>query len=181
MLYAIRKLIVEEYTLFVKRFNRVYMLTGLLIFLFIICLIWLAFLTFYLQKITRHYNTLTHGVNRKSLEAVLENLMKDVNYSKNDIAKLINRCDTIEKNDLYHIQKIGLLRFNPFKDTGGDQSFILTLCDARDSGVVITGLYSRSGLRWYAKRVVEGKGVDHELSDEEKKALKISKNIKQIE
>jgi hypothetical protein len=156
------------------------LMLGLLIFLLAFALIWLALLTFYLHKITRHYHTLTQGINKKNLETIIENLIKDVGNAKNDVAKLINRCDTIEKNDIYHIQKIGLLRFNPFKDTGGDQSFILSFADARDSGVVITGLYSRSGLRWYAKRVVEGKGIDNELSEEEKKTLKIAKNIKQI-
>ena len=157
------------------------MITKLLISLLAFAFIWLALLTFYLHKITRHYQTLTQGVNKKTLGIILEDLIKDVNNTKNDITKLINRCDTIEKNDTYHIQKIGLLRFNPFKDTGGDQSFILAFADARDSGVVITGLYSRSGLRWYAKRVVEGKGIDHELSEEENKALKVAKNIKQVE
>lgn len=156
-----------------------YMLTGLLIFLLILSLIWLALLTYYLYKIKHHYNSLTQGVNKKNLETILDSLIKDVSNAKNDITKLINRCDTIEKNDTYHIQKIGLHRFNPFKDTGGDQSFILSFADATDSGVVITGLYSRSGLRWYAKRIVEGKGVDNELSEEEKKTLKIAKNIKQ--
>jgi hypothetical protein len=126
-----------------------------------------------------HYQTLTQGVNKKNLEFVLENLIKDVGLAKKNISYLNSRCDTIEKNETYHIQKIGLLRFNPFKDTGGDQSFILTLSDAQDTGVVITGLYSRSGLRWYAKKIKEGKGTDHELSDEEKKALRIAKNIKQ--
>ena len=155
------------------------MITEVLIFLLVLCFIWLTLLTFYLYKMTRHYRTLTQGVNKKTLEVILEGLIKDSNKAKNDIAKLINRCDTIEENDAYHIQKIGLLRFNPFKDTGGDQSFILAFADARDSGVVITGLYSRSGLRWYAKRVVEGKGVDHDLSEEENKALKVAKNIKQ--
>jgi hypothetical protein len=67
---------------------------------------------------------------------------------------------------------VGLLRFNPFKDTGGDQSFILSLVDKTDTGVIISGLYSRSGLRWYAKKVKNGKGIVHELSEEEKKALK---------
>jgi len=70
-----------------------------------------------------------------------------------------------------HIQKIGLVRFNPFKDTGGDQSFILSLLDAHNTGVVISGLYSRTGTRWYAKKVVVGKGSEHELSDEEVKAV----------
>jgi hypothetical protein len=155
------------------------MLTGLLAFLLTLALIWLAVLTFYLYKIKQHYHTLTQGVNKKNLETILDNLMKDVYNAKSDITKLISRCDTIEKNDTYHIQKIGLLRFNPFKDTGGDQSFILSFADATDSGVLITGLYSRSGLRWYAKRIVEGKGVDNELSEEEKKTLKLAKNIKQ--
>jgi hypothetical protein len=46
------------------------------------------------------------------------------------------------------------------------------LVDGKDTGVVISGLYSRSGTRWYAKRVANGKGVDYELSEEEKKSLK---------
>lgn len=81
-------------------------------------------------------------------------------------------CDRIEKEGQFHIQKVGLLRFNPFKDTGGDQSFILSLVDNNDTGVIVSGLYSRSGLRWYAKKVVNGKGAEHELSEEEKKALR---------
>ena len=80
-----------------------------------------------------------------------------------------NYCDTIQKEGLLHIQKVGLLRFNPFKDTGGDQSFILSLIDGNDTGVIISGLYSRSGTSWYAKKVVKGKGVDYDLSEEEKK------------
>jgi hypothetical protein len=73
---------------------------------------------------------------------------------------------------------VGLLRFNPFKDTGGDQSFILALVDAHDTGVIITALYSRSGTRWYSKRVTKGKGTEHELSDEEKKALNMASELK---
>lgn len=152
---------------------------GLVISLLILGLTWLGIVTFYLRRIMQHYQTLTRGVNKKNLEFVLENLTKDTDQAKKNISNLISRCDTIEKNETYHIQKIGLLRFNPFKDTGGDQSFILTLSDANNTGVVITGLYSRSGLRWYAKSIFEGKGVEHELSEEEKKALKIAKNIKE--
>lgn len=117
---------------------------------------------------------LVEGVNKKTLEAVLTNIVRDVHTAKKDIAHLSSRCDTIEKDQLFHIQKIGLLRFNPFKDTGGDQSFILALLDAKDTGVVITALYSRSGTRWYAKRVVNAKGAEHELSEDEKQALTLA-------
>ena len=112
------------------------------------------------------------------MEEVLTNIVKDLHEAKKGIVQLSARCDTIEKEQLYHIQKIGLLRFNPFKDTGGDQSFILALLDAKDTGVVITALYSRSGTRWYAKKVIEGRGAEHELSSDEKQALTLADKVK---
>jgi hypothetical protein len=115
---------------------------------------------------------LTKGVSEKGLKTVLETLLKDAQLSRKDIDYLKEYSARIEKDGLLHIQKVGLVRFNPFKDTGGDQSFILSLIDGNDTGVIISGLYSRSGTRWYAKRVANGKGIEHELSEEEKRALK---------
>lgn len=146
--------------------------------LVILAILWLGVLTFYLRRLIIHYNNLTQGVNNKNLEFVLDKMTKEIDFNKKNIVQLISRCDTIEKNETNHIQKISLLRFNPFKDTGGDQSFILALRDAHDTGVVITGLHSRSGLRWYIKKIVEGRGIEHELSEEEKKALKAGENAK---
>jgi len=138
----------------------------------IISLLWIGFLTWQLQRMKKNYTTLTNGVNRKTLDVVLTNIVKEIQESKRDIVKLTSVYATMEKQEQFHIQKIGLLRFNPFKDTGGDQSFILTLVDAHDTGVVITALYSRSGTRWYAKQVVKGRGIEDELSEEEKEALR---------
>jgi hypothetical protein len=102
----------------------------------------------------------------------MEELLVDNEQNKKELDSLKIYCDKIKKEGTFHIQKIGLLRFNPFKDTGGDQSFILSLTDGNDTGVVISGLYSRSGTRWYAKKVANGAGVDNELSEEEKKVIK---------
>jgi hypothetical protein len=126
-------------------------------------------------RLSSHYNNLLKGASSKTLKSVLEELLLHVQLSKRDIDSLRIRCDKIEKDSAFHIQKIGLLRFNPFKDTGGDQSFILVFADANNTGIVISGLYSRSGTRWYAKKIIRGEGVDHELSDEEKKAIKEAK------
>ena len=139
--------------------------------------IWILVLTYQFLRLKNHYNTLITGVNKRTLEGVLTNIVKDIHDAKKNIIQLSNRCDTIEKDSLLHIQKIGLLRFNPFKDTGGDQSFILSLLDAKDTGVVVTVLYSRSGARWYAKKVVNGKGPEHSLSDDEKQALKLANKV----
>ena len=151
------------------------MISYLLIFLLIV---WLAGLTYYWYRLKTNYLQLTKGSNKKTLDEVLTNLVHGEQKLKEDIAKLTVQYDKIEKDEKYHIQKIGLLRFNPFKDTGGDQSFILALVDAYDTGIIITALYSRSGTRWYTKRVVKGKSTEHELSDEEKKALSIAAELK---
>ena len=147
----------------------------IILVIIILLFVWCLLLSYFYWKLSSHYNSLIGGTNRKSLTAVLDRLTDELKLSKKDIEILKNRCDTIEKDSLFHIQKIGLVRFNPFKDTGGDQSFILSLLDAKDTGVVISGLFSRSGMRWYAKKVVRGEGIDHSLSDEEKKALKAAK------
>lgn len=72
--------------------------------------------------------------------------------------------------------KINLVRFNPFDEMGGDQSFILCLLDSSDSGVILTSLHSRDITRVYAKTIRNGEGVDTALSKEEK--LAIVKTIK---
>lgn len=150
--------------------------TNFLFLIFAVIFVWLFAISVFFWRILNHYNRLTKGVSQKSLKTVLEDLIKDVDISKKDIDYLKEYSDKIEKDGLLHIQKVGLVRFNPFKDTGGDQSFILSLIDGKDTGVIISGLYSRSGTRWYAKKVVDGKGVEHDLSEEEKRALKEAKD-----
>jgi hypothetical protein len=148
------------------------MLYNILILSLVIITIWLVVITIFFWKMLSHYNKLTKGLTDQSFKSVLENLMKNIAINKKDVDYLKEYCDKMQKEGQFHIQKVGLLRFNPFKDTGGDQSFILTLTDGTDTGVVISGLYARSGTRWYTKKVVNGKGSEHELSDEERKALK---------
>lgn len=67
--------------------------------------------------------------------------------------------------------KINLIRFNPFDDLGGDQSFVLCLLDNANSGVIITSLHTRDSTRVYAKAIKNGQSQDLALSKEETKAL----------
>lgn len=149
--------------------------SNFLLLSFFIIFLWLLVITIFLFKALSHYNKLGKGLADKNFKSIMENLLKDVNVNKKDVDYLKSYCDKIQKEGLLHIQKIGLVRFNPFKDTGGDQSFILSLVDGNDTGVVISGLYARSGTRWYAKRIVKGKSIEHGLSEEERKALKEAK------
>jgi len=146
--------------------------TTILYAVFAVLVLWIVVLTVVVLRIRSHYNKLTEGVSKKNLSDILEKILKDLNTSQKDIDSLKNSYDTIQQDGALHLQKFGLLRFNPFKDTGGDQSFILSLLDKNDTGIIISSLYSRSGTRWYAKQVIEGNGVPYELSSEEKKAVK---------
>ena len=149
--------------------------------LIIIIFVWLLGLSYYWYRLKQNYLQLTQGGAKKTLDEVLGDLVQTQQKAKEDIAKIMAQCAKMEKDEKYHIQKIGLLRFNPFKDTGGDQSFILALVDAHDTGIIITALYSRSGTRWYTKKIVRGKSTEHELSDEEKKALSMAAELKRYE
>lgn len=149
------------------------MLPNLPLFLSGFLFFWLVVLSFFFWQMYAHYDKLTKGANSKNLKSILEEIISKMDDAKRDIATLQEYCNNLNKEGNAHIKKVGLHRFNPFKDTGGDQSFILSLTDSSDSGVIISGLYSRSGTRWYAKKIADGKGVDVELSDEEKKALKL--------
>ncbi len=149
--------------------------SNFLLFTFSIIFLWLIIITVLLWNTLSHYNKLGKGLTDKTFKSLMETLLKDVGIAKNDIDFLKEYCDKIQKEGLLHIQKIGLVRFNPFKDTGGDQSFILSLVDGNDTGVIISGLYARSGTRWYAKKIIKGKSTEHDLSEEEKKALKEAK------
>jgi len=69
------------------------------------------------------------------------------------------------------LQKVGVVRFNPFADTGGDQSFAIALLDAEGNGVVLSSLHSRTDTRIFAKQVQGGRSR-HQLSDEEQDAIR---------
>ncbi|HSW11154.1 MAG TPA: DUF4446 family protein [Bacillota bacterium] len=87
------------------------------------------------------------------------------------IEDLERRIANTEEGHAGALQRLGLIRFNAFEDTGSDQSFSLALLDGRGSGFVLTSLYGRSESRVYAKPLLDGK-CPYRLSDEEQQALR---------
>ena len=92
-------------------------------------------------------------------------------YIKNN-----SKNKAVDLNNLDNNLKIGITRFNPFDDVGGDQSFILTILNQDDSGVIVSSLHNRDITRVYAKPIKNGQGDNITLSKEEK--LAIVKTIK---
>ena len=140
-------------------------------------LFWLSTLSILLYRTTSHYNKLSKGVTKQNLSSILETILSELTLSQKELVKLRAQCDKIEQEGLFHTQKIGLLRFNPFSDTGGDQSFILAILNGHDDGILLSSLHGRTGTRWFAKTVKGGKGLEHELSNEEKSVIKSARPL----
>jgi len=136
-----------------------------------ILFIWVIALSVFVYNSLSHYNNLTKGIEKKSLKTVLEDLLKREKDTSEKIGRLILDCQQIKEEGIPHFQKIGLIRFNPFSDTGGNQSFVLALLDGKNDGIVISSLHSRTETRWYAKKIINGKSQEYEFSEEEKKAI----------
>jgi hypothetical protein len=144
----------------------------------ILILVWLSFLTFLLIRTIRHYRYLISKVKKGDLKSILEEILSRVEKQGKGIDDLDNRFKKAETNALGHLQKIGFVRFNPFSDTGGDQSFSLGLLDGEDNGIVLSSLHSRGQTRLYSKIIKNGKPGDLELSKEEEEAIKKAKKGK---
>lgn len=140
---------------------------------------WLLILTFLFVRFYLYYKRLLKNTSKKNLVSVLDELFEKDKAGKKEIEGVVKSLQAIESKGSLHIQKIGLVRFNPFQDTGGDQSFVLSILNAKNDGVVISSLHSRTGARWYAKKVINGKGQEYGLSLDEEKAVNQAKVLDQ--
>lgn len=136
--------------------------------------IWLIVVSIILYREFALFNKLTKGVEVADLKKVLVNVLTKGAKNEKEVGEILKRINTLEEEGHFHIQKVGLMRFNPFKELGGDHSFSLAVLDGEDNGFIITSLHTRDRTRVYMKKVIKGKG-DSELSDEERKALSKAK------
>jgi len=153
----------------------------LAIALWIIVIIWLLAVTVTVARTMRRYNRLIRGVTKTGLSEVLDHIINTQEILKKHTAALEETVGKLELDARFHIQRVGIVRFNPFSDTGGSQSFSLSLLDKNDNGIVMTSLYARTGNRWYIKKIRAGKSIGLELSKEEESAIRTARPVKDIE
>lgn len=132
--------------------------------------IWNVFLHLQLWQTKKKLKVFFTGKKASDLEGVLFEEIKRLRKTETDIKKLFKSSKVLEKMASQSIQKIGLIRFNPFKDTGGDQSFVIALLDLYDNGLVISSLYTRQGTRIYSKPI-QASQSKYPLTKEEIQAL----------
>jgi hypothetical protein len=134
----------------------------------------------YLVRRTRRIDArlagLTRGGDGASLEAMLGSRLDKVDDVSRELDELAARMAILEGAQRKAFQRVGLVRYNPFEETGGNQSFALALLDAAGDGWVLSSLHARSGTRVYAKAIKAGRG-DAALSDEETAAIQQAQGV----
>jgi hypothetical protein len=123
------------------------------------------------RRVGRRLESLTRGGDEASLEEVLGAHLDRVRQVVRDLETASARMTSVERDLLRSFSRVGLVRFNPFEDTGGNQSFALALLNGTGDGFVVSSLHARAGTRLYAKSVSAG-ASDSALSDEEAEALR---------
>lgn len=104
-------------------------------------------------------------------EKDIKKVLKEFEDLKKEFDKVSLEFEKMKEENKASIQKIGVIRYNPFSNTGSDLSFSVALLDGLNNGIVITSLYSQEGNRVYGKAVKEGQ-TEHALSGEEEKVIK---------
>ena len=126
-------------------------------------------------RLERRLAGLTRSDDGGSLEDVLEAHLSRVARMGSAVGALEERTAALEADSQHAFKRVGLVRFNPFEDTGGNQSFALALLDADDDGIVISSLHARGMTRFYAKAMSHGR-PEATLSDEEVEAVALARS-----
>jgi hypothetical protein len=132
------------------------------------------FLALKIRKMNKKSDIFFSGKNGTDLEGVMIKQSETLKEFDKDIQELFEISNKIHTLAAKSLHKTGLVRFNPFKEIGGDQSFAIALLDGKNSGLVISSLHTREGTRVYSKPVVNGESQKYPFTEEEKQAIGIA-------
>ncbi|MDA8217415.1 MAG: DUF4446 family protein [Dehalococcoidales bacterium] len=142
----------------------------LLLALVLLALAWQSSLRRRVDLLSRRYVSLSNGVDGASMLDVLDRQVTDVRDLGQKVEAVANQCQALDEKVELSLRRVGMIRFNPFSDTGGDQSFALAVLDDRGDGFVISSIFGRAESRLYAKPVKDGRSK-YPLSAEEEQAI----------
>jgi len=138
-----------------------------------ILFIWLFVITLFVLYQIKVYRALSSGVAKKDIVSLLNSIINAQKEDNSRLKGLEKKVSSHFTEGLSHVKKIGVVRFNPFNEMGGDHSFSLTILDGKDNGFILTSLHARERTRTYLKSITNGKSKQN-LSKDEEKSLKIA-------
>lgn len=125
------------------------------------------------QRLLGQYQHLMTGTSGGNLETILNEHVARVRETAAHVEAVDQLAHRLEKAAYFSLQHLGMVRFNPFQDTGGDQSFAIALVDGHGNGIVLSSLHGRGATRVYAKPLKKWEST-YSLTDEEKQAIALA-------
>jgi len=136
-------------------------------------------LAYLVHTIHKRVELLLRGKDAKTLEDSIHTILHELEkiHQKLKVSdEILNEHNTRLSES---IKKVPTLRFNPFSDSGGNQSFASAFITEKGDGVVISSLYSREKTSVFAKPI-QGFESTFELTQEEQEVLKQSQKAKKL-
>lgn len=124
-----------------------------------------------LKRLEAKLSVFLSGKDGKSLEEVLWDTKASVKSLDEDIQELFTISNGLHQLATRSLHKSAVMRFNPFKEVGGNQSYAVALLNGKNSGVVFSSLHTREGTRAYAKPVKAGSADGFPFTEEEKAVI----------
>ena len=125
-----------------------------------------------LSKLRKNYATFMTKLGKgENINEMLEGYVKNVDEIKAENKEIIEYCQKLDNRSNDYLKKMGMVRYNAYKDTGSNLSFALAILDNENNGFVLNGIYARDNSNIYAKPVVNGKS-EYVLSNEEEEAIR---------
>ncbi|MDO4531576.1 MAG: DUF4446 family protein [Bacillota bacterium] len=156
--------------------NMIYLLLGLCIAVVLLLIFCITLYVLYRGQ-KKRYDFFMGAKRRPShnLEMKIQDFYETSKQIEEKYTKLLDMVTDMDQTDKTKIQKVGLIRYNPFDEMGGNLCFALALLDGHDNGVVLNGIHSRTGSFTYAKPIEMGVST-YMLSEEEIKAVEMARN-----
>lgn len=150
--------------------NLAYISIGLTVFA-IIVIVFLIILALKLKKMNVKYKKFMSGSTGENLEQQVLSRFADIDKLKVDTEKLYSEVSKVKDNLMITYQKLGVVKYDAFKEMGGKLSFVLALLDKNNNGILINSVHSsREGCYTYCKEIIKGESF-LELSEDERQAL----------
>ena len=124
-----------------------------------------------LTKLRKNYSDFMAKLGKgNDINEMLQKYVKDVEEIKKENNEIEQYCRKLDEDSKQNLKKIGMVRYNAYKDTGSDLSFALAILNDNNTGIVLNGIYGRDTSNIYAKPITEGTSK-YALSKEEKESL----------
>ena len=151
---------------------------GVLLFLalFVISFVVMLLNTWKLHVLNKKLQIFWGSKTGADIESLLVQQVTDLKLLDSEIQELFEISNRLRELGLKSIHKFGVLRFNPFKEVGSNQSFSLALLDGKNNGAVISSLHTREGTRVYAKPIKNAEADGFPLTDEEREVIQQALN-----